>query len=391
VDRRQRVGVVSLSPDQLARRLAGITATDIAALCGVHPKRSAVQVWQEKRGEAPPWVDTDRTRWGDALEPLVRADYAQRHRVRVEEPGTLAHPDAEWMLATPDGVAYAEGGIEPLNGLEIKTHTIRLAHLYGAEGTDEVPPHELCQCAWGMAVTGLERWDLVAFIDNQPREYVIERDDEVIGHLTERAERFLVDNVRGGVAPDPDGSDAYDEWLKTRWARNTEILVDIDALGDAATMALVSLGRKLREQEAAVVDELQEIEQHLKARIGDAAGLTWKDANGKQMRLTWKRNRPGRRVDVAGMATDLRNRAGLAAAAHVREIREVLPALMKMGGHIGSSTVSGVQLAKIIEQLTDDLTGIARATDKAYTTEIPGNRPFTWPRQWRARAERKEQ
>jgi putative phage-type endonuclease len=381
---------VSLSPDQLHRRLAGITATDVAAICGVHPKRSAISVWMEKRGEAPPWVDTDRTIWGEILESPVRADYARRHGVRVEEPGTLEHPDAPWMMATPDGVAYPVGGVEPMNGLEIKCHTIRLAHLYGAPGTDEVPPHELAQCAWNMAVTGLVRWDLVAFIDNQPREFVIDRDDEVIEGMRERAERFLVDNVRGGVAPDPDGSDAYDEWLKARWTRNTGDLIDIDA--DPLMRTLVRRAKSIREEEAALDDELQALKQALKARIGDKAGVTWKDANGEPLRLTWKRNKPSRRVDYAGMATDLRNRAGLAASADVRDIRDVLPALMKMGGHIGSSTVSGVKLAGIVERLVDELTGLARTTDKAHTTEIPGNRPFTWPKQWKARPERaKEQ
>lgn len=381
---------MSLSPDQLARRLAGITATDVAAIVGVHPDRSAVNVWLEKRGEAPPWVETSRTKWGDILEPSVRADYAERHNVRVEEPGTLAHPDAEWMLATPDGVAYAPGGIEPLNGLEIKAHTIRLAHMYGDPGTDEVPPHELCQCVWGMAVTGLTRWDLVAFIDNQPREFVIERDDEVIAYLTERAERFLVDNVRGGVPPDPDGSDAYDEWLKARWARNTEDLIDIGE--DIEIFGFIERGKALREQDAAIDDELQKLAQLIKARIGDKAGLTWKDANGKALKLTWKRNKPGKRTDHAAMVTDLRNRAGLAAAADVRDIRDVIPALLKMGGHIGSSTVSGVKLAGIIERLVDELTGIARTTDKAHTIETPGNRPLVWPKAWKARPERaKEQ
>src|SRR5690349_2159244 len=128
---------MGLSPGQRDRRLAGITATDVAAIVGVHPYRSVIDVWREKRGEAPPAPETERTRWGEALEPLIRADYEARHGARVEVPGTLEHPDAPWMLATPDGVRYPASGTEPLNGLEIKCHTIRLAHLYGAPGTDE--------------------------------------------------------------------------------------------------------------------------------------------------------------------------------------------------------------------------------------------------------------
>lgn len=376
---------MSLSPSQIAQRLAGMTATDIAAVVGVHPQRSPISVFLEKTGAAPPWVDTDRTIWGERLEPLVRADYAARHGVRVEDPGTLAHPDHEWMMATPDGVAYAEGGVEPLNGLEIKTHTIRLADLYGAPGTDEVPPHELCQCAWGMAVTGLSRWDLVAFIDNQPREYVIDRDDEVIGHLQERAERFLVDNVRAGVAPDPDGSDAYDEWLKARWSKNTDELIDIG--DDLETFALIERGKAIREQEADLDREIELLKQRLRARIGDKAGLTWRDANGKALKMTWKRNKPGKHIDHAGMARDAWQGARLAASGHRSDVAAVLAWLR--GDRAGAAAgVTPEKAAKLIESLLGSLVEIGERSEAGYTTSPPGNRPLVWPKAWKARPER---
>jgi putative phage-type endonuclease len=371
---------MSLSPDQLHRRLAGITATDVAAICGVHPQRSAISVWMEKRGEAPPWVDTDRTIWGDILEAPVRADYARRHGVRVEEPGTLEHPDAPWMMATPDGVAYPVGGTDPMNGIEIKCHTIRLAHLYGAPGTDEVPPHELAQCAWNMAVTGLVRWDLVAFIDNQPREFVIDRDDEVIEGLRERAERFLVDNVRGGVPPDPDGSDAYDDWLKARWTKNTGDLIDIDA--DPDLLAMLSRGKAIREEEAALDDELQALKQALKARIGDKAGLTWRD-DGRDLKLTWKRSKPTKRVDHAGMARDAWQGAALIASGHRADVATIATGLRAAG-----DVATRDRAAALLEKLHAALVEIGARSETGYTTEIPGNRPLTWPRTWKARPER---
>lgn len=374
---------MSLSPEQLRRRLAGITATDVAAIVGVHPNRSAVNVWLEKRGEAPPWIDTDRTRWGDILEGPIRDDYAARHGVRVEVPGTLEHPDATWMLATPDGVAYAPGGVKPLNGLEIKTHTIRLAHLYGADGTDEIPPHELCQCTWNMAVTGLERWDLVAFIDNQPREFVVDRDDELIGHLTERAERFLVDNVRGGVAPDPDGSDAFDEWLAARWARNTDRLIDVG--NEVAIRDLIERARALLEQEAAIGDELAALKQHLKTRIGEDAGLAWKDAAGKLLRITWKRSKGAKRVDYAGMARDAWQGAALAVSGHRAEVAAATAVLRAAGTLDARERERG---ALLLERLLAKLAEIGERGEDGYTTHPPGPRTFRWPHQWHQRAER---
>ncbi len=379
---------MSLSPDQLRRRLDGMTATDIAAVVNLHPYRSPISVWSEKRGEAPPWIDTDRTRWGDLLEPVIRSDYATRHEVRVEVPGTLEHPDAPWMLATPDGVAYPIGGADPLEGLEIKCHTIRLSWMYGPPGTDEVPPHVLIQAVWGMAVTGLTRWRVIAFIDGQPREYVIDRDDELIGALQERAERFLVDNVRGGQPPDPDGSESYDEWLKGRWKKNTAELLDIG--NDRETYTLIERAKAIREHGFELGVELETIVQTLKARVGDAGGLTWRDGNGKPLKVTWARNKPGKRTDHAGLANDMRQGAALLASAERPAIAQACAGLMLIGGHVGTSAMSGIAIAKLIERLRDKLVEISKTTDKAYTTETVGARPFVFPRSWSMKSDTEE-
>ncbi len=369
---------MSLSQEQLERRLEGITATDVSAIVGVNPYRTRIDVWREKRGEAPPWIETERSRWGTLLEPILRADYEERHNVRVEQPGTLEHPDTPWMKATPDGVAYARDGVEPLNGLEIKVHTFRLAHLYGAPGTDEVPLYELCQCAWNMGVTGLSRWDLVPFIDAQPAEYIIDRDDELIGNLTEQAERFLVDNVRGGAVPEPDGSESFNSWLKTRWEKNTESLVDIG--DDNDTFTLIERGKELREREVEIDDELTRLVQTLKLKIGDGAGLTWKDARGKVEKLTWKRNRAGKITDHAGMANDVVLNAGLLATG--------------VRGDVANALAGKMPPAKVLEllsQLYGKLVDIGSTKIESYTRSKPGNRPFTWPKNWKARPERKEE
>lgn len=382
---------MSLSPAQLARRLEGISATDVAPIVGVHPWRSRISVWQEKRGEAPPWVDTDRTRWGNLLEPVIRADYAERHGVRVEVPGTLAHPDAEWMLATPDGVAYLSA--DPLNGLEIKCHTIRLAHMYGAPGTDEIPLHEVCQCAWNLAVTGLERWDHVVFMDGQPVEYVVMRDEELIDQLREQCERFLVDNVRGGAVPEPDGSEDFSSWLLAKWKANPNPMIVLSAEDEARQ--LIARAKEIRATAADIEREQEQIIQALKLRIADFEGLTWTNEAGKPEKITWKRSKPSVRVAHTTMATDMRNDARLALSANL-SLLERARLCLERAGHapIGENTRAAVTAAEIktlVEQLSRALVAISERTDAAYSTTIPGNRPFCFPRTWKAPASAKEQ
>lgn len=383
---------MSLSPEQIARRLDGITATDVAAIVGVHPNRSRIDVWREKRGKAKPFDGNERTKWGDLLEPVIRSDYADRHGVRVEVPGTLQHPEAPWMMASPDGVIYQIGSPTAERGLEIKCHTIHLAHLYGAPGTDEVPLHELCQCAWNMAVTGLDRWDLVPFIDGQVSEYIIQRDDETIEALIDQAHRFHVDCIVGDAAPDPDGTDSFDDWLKTRWAMTTGKLIDL--ADDNGTYTLIEHGREVREQQAELERELARVVQTLKLRVGDADGLAWRNAKGQTEKITWKHNRPSKRLDAAGLARDSRNDARLASSANAGVVERAL-ACLKAAGHdaIGSSpraAITAHELAQLVASMRDTIDGIASRTDAAYTTEIPGNRPFCWPRTWKAPSDKEQ-
>lgn len=380
-----------LSPDQLARRLTGISATDVSAIVGVNPWRSRISVWQEKRGEAPPWVGNERTRWGEILEKPIRADYAERHGVRVEVPGTLAHPDAEWMLATPDGVAYT--GAEPINGLEIKCHTIRLAHMYGSPGTDEIPLHEVCQDMWNLAVTGLERWDHVVFMDGQPVEYVVMRDEELIGQLREQCERFLVDNVRGGAVPEPDGSEDFTGWLLQKWRANPNPMIVLPTEDEARK--LIARAKEIRAQAADIEKEHEQIIQTLKVRIADFEGLTWTNDAGTPEKITWRRNKPSVRVDSVGIARDSRQDAQLVLSGQKAALERAMICLKSHGmAAIGASSraaMTGAELAELVTSLQTTLDGIARRTDAAYSTQIPGNRPFVFPRTWRAPASAKEQ
>jgi putative phage-type endonuclease len=375
-------------------RLRGITATDCAAIAGVHPERSPIDVFREKRGEAAPFDGNKRTKWGNLLEPVVRTDYEERTGLRIEVPGTLEHPDAPWMLCTPDGVGYKD--IDPERGLEIKCHTVRLAHLYGAPGSDEVPAYVLVQCVWCMAVTGLIRWDVVAFIDGQPNDYIIDRDDELIGILRERAERFLLDNVRGGAVPDPDGSESFDAWLKARHEKNSDALIELQADADRELLALIDRAKELREQGTDIERELVTIGQQLKLRIGADAGLTWPDAKGRPQKITWKRNKSSRKIDYVGIANDARADARMALSAKRADIERAKICLQVMGEHtpVGPNSRAAMtagEIRELVSVLQTSLGEIVSRTDAAYTHEMPGNRPLVWPRGWPAQKSKEQE
>lgn len=342
---------MSLSPAQVAQRREGVSASEPAAIVGLDPYRSAIDVWLDKTGRAQPFAGNDRTKWGNTLEPVIRADYAERRGLRVEVPGTLDHPTVTWAKATPDGICYVMGKSVPVRGLEIKTHSFRAAHWYGEPGTDAVPPHELIQCQWNMFVSGLEVWDLVAFIDGQPADYLISRDDELIEMLRERCERFLVDNVRGDKPPEPDGSESYDRYLSTRFPHHgdREKFVNIDTRPEV--LVDVQRLRAVRAHLDAYEAEEATIEQRLKLVIADEAGLEWTDfERKKKSNIYYRQASDSSKTDHAAAYVELAQRVQLKFAKK--------PAVVKA------------------------FNALHVEAEAAHTKIVPGSRKFIVPRSW---------
>lgn len=389
------VATSNLSPSQLAERASGITATDIAAIVGVHPYRSAVNVWGDKRGTEPPFIGNDRTKWGNLLEPVLRTDYEERKGVRVEVHGTMSHRERQWMKATPDGLVYERADVFPNHGLEIKCHTVHLAYQYGAPGSDEVPEYELCQCTWNMAVTELPRWDLIAFIDGQPIDYVIDQDKNLIDLLRLKAERFLRDYVQTGEPPPPDGSGAYSAWLAATHSSDNALAALERVDGEPETMAAIARLRELRDEIHALEAKEGKAVQSLKARIGDRAGIEW--PNGKPApkkgknkdvppcdRITWKLAAGGSFTNYRSAFEGLQLRAQLLTA-HNPAIDRALVALERHGGQLENSraTIAADDIRTILGELRDFTVDASRV--QAPVTPTMGSRRFLVPRHWKAK------
>lgn len=379
-----------LSPEQIELRKLGITATDAAAICGAHPWRSPLDVWLEKRGETvKEYEENAPTIWGHRLEPLIRNDYAERHGARVEVPGTLMHAEDEWKLATPDGIVYLGHGLEPDRGLEIKVHNERAmrALRYGSPGSDDVPPHELIQGVWGMAVTGLPRWDLCVF-NGSPTDYVIDRDEELVGMVAERCERFLVDHVRANVPPPPDGSATWDAWIAQRFnAHNAEAaIVPLDK-SDPLLLKIASL-RETRATLAQLDKTETLLEQAIKERIGNNAGLEFPSRTGRgKERITYKRPKDSIETDWEACVVELRNIAQVAAQSQAQTAERAIIALDKLAEEHFANTraaIRGCEIRECIIALRDALVTVAKASTIAVNTKtVPNSRRLLVPANWK--------
>lgn len=185
---------MSLTPEQLARRSRGIGASDAAAAVGLNPYFSAVELWQQKRGELAPFEGNEATKWGKLLEPAVRQEYAEQTGRVVRLPtDTLVDAKRPFMLCHPDGVTD--------DGRLYEGKTARFGDGWGEPGSDQVPEHYLIQCQHAMLVTGLVVCDVAVLIGGQDfRLYELHADLDLQETLAE-AEADFWRHVETGERP----------------------------------------------------------------------------------------------------------------------------------------------------------------------------------------------
>jgi len=280
----------------LAARRTGIGGSDIAAILGLSPWRTPLDVYLDKVDgrEAP---ETEPMRWGRLLEDVIAREYALRAGVRIQRINTIIRaPSRDWAIASLDRVVVPAGtrariykgelrGAE--GALECKSVNAYAAGQWGRDDDpDAVPIHHAAQCMWYLGVTGLPWCDVAALIGGQ-RLIIrrIERDEETIRAMFERAERFWFEHVVPRVPPAPaTARDAAALWP----ADNGEALEadeELLAAYNAAREAKARMDEAERDYEAAA--------ERIKLALGERSTLT---LNGKPI-AAWKATAPRQRID----------------------------------------------------------------------------------------------
>lgn len=263
--------------DWLMERTKGIGGSDAAAIAGLNPYRSAIDVWMEKTGKAEELPDNDAMRLGRDLEPYVVSRWEEITGKKARRRNAILtceeHP---FMMANIDRWVVGENA-----GLEIKTGSPYTSEQW-ADG--KIPGHYEIQCHHYMAVTGAERWYLCALIFPRIECRIIERDEETIRALTDIEGRFWNNYVLPKEMPPPDGSDAAGDALK-------EIYPSAE---HGSEMSLNSKGKdmlrywEIDELIKTLETEQKEIKQSIQAEMGDIETawigedtVTWKNQKGR--------------------------------------------------------------------------------------------------------------
>lgn len=274
-----------LTEEQRELRRKLITASDVAAICGLDPWRTKYDVYASKvLGVEQP--QTFRMERGHALEPLGIRWLSRQHagaRV-VHNRETAIHPVFPWLGATTDGLFYErEEDKTPSAVVDVKAVGLGMSPTW-REGAEHliVPEHVHVQLQTQMIVKGLKRGIVVAMLDTEeePEALELEHDDDLAGVLLEECDRFRVDHLEAKVPPPIDGSKSSAELVKRLFPKATS-KNQLVWTPDIEDIAQKYLDAHRAEKDAK--EQKQKYQALLCAKVGELEGVA-----GKNWRMTWK-------------------------------------------------------------------------------------------------------
>ena len=189
------------TPEHFDARRTGIGGSDIAAVLGTSPYKSAYEVYEEKvNGFKQDLSDNEKVLWGNLLEEPIAKRYGQVTGKKLSITNLIRSGDYPFLIASPDRLVLNER-----QGLEIKAVGEHTKHLWGENGSQLIPEYYYLQVAHYMLVLDYQAWDVAALIGGQElRIYTFERDREIDDLIVQGAFDFWTNHVQKKIAPPKD-------------------------------------------------------------------------------------------------------------------------------------------------------------------------------------------
>lgn len=277
----------------LGDRTKYLGASDIAAIIGVSPYCSPIELWQQKLGlltvDESPYM-----RAGTVLEDSIVTLYEDRTGYRTQRRNLpYIHEDHPFLQGHVDRIVIGEPGL-----MDAKASAYGPG--YGEPGTDQVPPHIRVQMTMYTGLTG-RAWADVALLRNLRLDlFRVEHDGSLYAQLVAVAVDFWHEHVVKQVPPEVDGTEEYRRFLSGRFPAD-------DGAEIVATPEVALLVDELADVQREG-DAIERREELLKNRIREAMGgaSVLLAPGGK---VTWKKNKDSVRTDWQLVAESLRSHA----------------------------------------------------------------------------------
>lgn len=268
--------------DWLRLRQSGIGGSDISAIMGFNPYKTAYDLYHDKINDVVEDAQSDAAYWGTILEDVVAKEYALRNDCKVQKVNyMIRHPKFDFALANIDravinpsisgNVRIKDGKLTTDKLLEVKTASEYMKNVWGDEASDQVPDNYNLQCQWYMGITGVDECDLALLLGgNKYRQYNIKFDAELFEIMIDEAQNFWVNHVLARVEPTP----ATLANAKQKYATSTPDSVLNIAFDDDAVIAVVDRYIDLKEQEKKLKGKLEQAQTDVINLIEDNEALT---------------------------------------------------------------------------------------------------------------------
>lgn len=202
-----------------------IGGSDVGAIIGVNPYKSIIDVYIDKV-EGSSFIGNEATHWGSMLESTIKKEFAKRHNefVVYEVPYSIVD---DFLIANLDGIIKnketGEYGV-----LEIKT-----TNEWNKKDWEEdtIPQSYYAQVQHYLMMTGYKFAYIAVLIGGQKyKEFFIERNEDDIEIIKNKAKDFYEENILKLIPPMPDGTDAYSKYLLEKSEKENEEIVELDEL-----------------------------------------------------------------------------------------------------------------------------------------------------------------
>lgn len=185
----------------LRERRTGLGGSDAAAVLGLNPYRSPMDVYLDKTGQTPldegPTAAMER---GRVLEPVAADLYAAQTGRKIRRQPMRRHQQHEWMIGNVDRQILS-GEDRPTGVLEIKCPGLRTLATIKAHG---LPDRYVVQLQHYLGVYGYE-WGSFCLFNAESWQLIhfdLEAEPDLIGEIIERERTFWIRHVLAGLPPE---------------------------------------------------------------------------------------------------------------------------------------------------------------------------------------------
>lgn len=240
-----------------------IGASELLAACVGDKYTSRGALWELKTGRRQPPKENTAMKWGNRLERYLIEDWAELNCAEVlstqkrcqwsEDPPLVATLDA--IVQLPDGTVCP---------LECKTTTSRNAEL--GEECDEIPLRWVIQAQSQMAAIDATECRFAVLVDKEElRQFRIERDQQVIDRLIERAAEFWR-FVKDDTVPPAEWYEVDERLNRHQWIRDPGVSVELPADIAGRWAEYEEIGRQIKTLE----ERRESLKADVVAALGDA-------------------------------------------------------------------------------------------------------------------------